>query len=205
MEQDGWKVIAKEVVKIDQADYSVQMSKLRALKAGVLYTVQTSPAAAASLCKSFRESGVRSFFMAIYTPSNPEYIKLTGKASETLVWGVSLDWVPAFSKEFLERYKKRFKEDPGQNVGLQYDAMMNVFAAMKLANSEDPRMVAEAMLKIKNKGNMGVYQYDPVTHEARSGNDFVPVRIYQILGGKHYAVYPDEFKEITYKTQNWLK
>lgn len=205
MKEDGWKIIANEAVKIDQADYSAQMSKFRALKADVLYTVQTSPAAGASLCKSFKESAIPTFLLVNYTPSNPDYIRLTGKASETIVWCVSCDWVPMYAKPFLEKYRKRFNEEPGQNAGLQYDALMNVFTAVNLAKSTDARKVADALIKIKNKGTFGIYHYDPVNHTAISSDDLLPVRFYQIIGRKNYAVGPEKFKERTYVAQEWLK
>jgi branched-chain amino acid transport system substrate-binding protein len=205
MNEDGWKLAATEVVKIDQADFSAQMSKLRVYNPDVLYTVQTSPAAAASLCKSFYQSGIQAFFLAIYTPSNPEYINLTGKASDTLVWASSIDWVPAYAKNFLGKYRARFNEDPGQNAGIQYDAIMNVAAAIDLAKSTEPKKIAEAMVKIKNKGTMGIYQYDPTSHVAVSGEEFIPVWFSQIIDGKHYKIYPDEFKERPYTSQKWLK
>jgi branched-chain amino acid transport system substrate-binding protein len=205
MKQDGWEMSAIEVVRIDEADYSAQMSKLLALKPGILYTVQTSPAAAASLCKSFYQSGVSAFYLAIYTPSNPEFIKLTGKASDTLVWASSVDWVPQYAKSFLETYGQRFNEKPGQNAGIQYDAMMNVAAAIKLADSTESHKIADAMLKIEHQGTMGVYQFDPETHVAKSGVEFIPVWFIQIIDGKHYKISPDKFKERGYTPQKWLK
>ena len=205
VKEEGWKIIANEVVKIDQADFSAQMSKLRALKPDVLFTCQVSPAAAASLCKAFYQSAIPSFFLAIYTPSNPEYINLTGEASNTLVWASSIDFVPKFAKRFLEEYASRFKGEPGQNAGIQYDAMMNFAASAKLANSLEPRKVAEAMTKIKNEGTMGIFQYDRITHEAISGDDFVPVWFKQIISGKHYAIYPERYKDRNYVKQKWIK
>lgn len=204
MVKDGWQMAATEVVKIDQADYSAQMSKLRIYKPDILYTVQTSPAAAASLCKSFYQSGVQAFFLAIYTPSNPEYIKLTGKASDTLVWATSIDWVPAYAKDFLDKYRKKFNEDPGQNAGIQYDALMNVAAAAEMAKSTDPKQVAVSMTNIKNQGTMGIYQYSKDSHVSISGDDFVPVWFSQIIDGKHYKISPDKYKERSYSPQKWM-
>jgi branched-chain amino acid transport system substrate-binding protein len=204
--EDGWKIISREVVKFDQADYTAQMSKLRALKPDLIYTAQTSSASSASLCKTFRESGLQSFFLAMYTAGTPEYLKMTGKASETLVWCVLPAMIPQYAKAFLDKYKDRFKEEPNVNAPLQYDAMMNVSAAIHLAKSTDSPKIAEAMLKIKNKGNCGTYQFDPASHEALSGRDFVPMLFYQIVDGKqHNIIGPESFRDRKYVTQDWLK
>ena len=48
MVDSGWKNLSREIVKIDQADYTAQMSKFKGLKPDVLFAVQTSVAAAAS-------------------------------------------------------------------------------------------------------------------------------------------------------------
>jgi len=205
MKEDGWSVIADEFVKIDQADFTAQMSKLRGLRPEVLFACQVSPAAAASLCKAFYQSGVPALFLVIYTPSNPEYIKLTGATSNTLLWATTTDWVPSFAKEFLGRYQAKFNEKPGQNVGIQYDAMMNFVAATKLANSLDSRKIADALTKIKNPGLMGVYRYDRTTHESISGEDFLPVWFHQIIDGESSPIYPDRYKTKTYTKQKWLK
>jgi branched-chain amino acid transport system substrate-binding protein len=205
MKEDSWKLTATEVVKFDQADYSAQISKLRALKPDVIYTVQTSPAAGASLCKSFKESGIPAFFLVNYTPSNPDYVRLAGKASEKLVWCTSVDWVPKYAKAFLETYRKRYNEEPGQTAGLQRDAMICVFDAVNIAKSTDARKVADAMLRIKTVGTFGLYQFSPANHTAISGEDFLPVRFYQIIGVKNYAIYPERFKDRQYVTQEWLK
>ena len=205
MKEEGWKIIANEVVKIDQADFSAQMSKLRALKPDVLFTCQVSPAAAASLCKAFYQSAIPSFFLAIYTPSNPEYVKLTGEASNTLVWASSIDFVPKFAKRFLEEYALRYKGEPGQNAGIQYDAMMNFVAAAKLANSLEPKAVADAMTKIKNEGTMGIFQ-SVVSHMKPSqGTIMCRFGSSKSSNGKHYAIYPERYRDRDYVKQKWMK
>lgn len=207
MEEEGWKHVADEVVKIDQADYSAQMSKLRALKPDILFACQVSPAAAASLCKAFYKSNIPAFFLAIYTPSNPEYLNLTGEASETLVWAASIDYVPTpYAKRFIADYGKRFNnEKPGQNAGIQYDALMNYAAAVKTANSFEPRKVADAMHKIKSEGTMGVYTFSRVNNEVLSGDDLIPAWFRQIINRQHYAIYPEKYKERDMVAEKWMK
>lgn len=207
MKEEGWKQVANEVVKIDQADYSAQMNKLRALKPDILFTCQVSPAAAASLCKAFYKSNIPAFFLAIYTPSNPEYVNLTGEASETLVWASSIDFVPTpYGKRFIADYGKRFNnEKPGQNTGIQYDALMNYAAAVKTANSFEPRKVAEAMYKIKSEGTMGVYTFSRFNNEVVSGDDLIPTWFRQVIKRQHYAIYPEKFKERDMVAQKWMK
>lgn len=205
MAEDGWKRVALEPVNLAQADYSAQMSKLRTLKADILFSSLTSPAACASLTKNFAESGIRSFYHTNYTPIQPEYVKLAGKASETVVWNSPTCWIPKYAKPFLDKYRKRFNEEPGMNAGLQYDGMMNVFEAIKLAKSTDQRKIADALLKVNIPGNCGVYKIDPATHTSLAGDDYMPVMYYQIINGKHIILYPEQYKDGEYVTQKWLQ
>lgn len=205
LKKDGWTNLAYETVKADQADYIAQIAKLRALKPEVVMTVQASPAASASLCKSFREAGIPAFFLVTYVPFNPEYLKLTGNASETIVFNSPSNWVGEYANKFKERYRKRFNEEPGMNAGIQYDGIMHTYEAIKLANSTDQRKVADAMLKIQVESNCGVHRFDPVTHTSISGDDLRPVVYYQIVGGKFVSIYPDKYKEAAYVPQKWLR
>jgi branched-chain amino acid transport system substrate-binding protein len=200
-----WKDLGREVVKIDQADYTVQMSKFKALKPDIIFSVQTSVAAAASLCKTFRESRIPALFIVVYAASKPEYIKLTGAASEGAIWIVNIAMIPALSKDFVLAYKEKYKEEPPLNAAMQYDYVMIVANAISIAGSTDGRKVTEALLKIKYKGNCGVHVYDSKNHEVKSGEEYIPTLVYQIQNKKDVIIWPKEYSQGKFQIPVFIK
>jgi branched-chain amino acid transport system substrate-binding protein len=205
MVESAWKDLGREVVKIDQADYTAQMSKFRALKPDIVFSVQTSVAAAASLCKTFRESRVSAVFLVVYAANKPEYVKLTGAASNGAVWIVNIAMIPALSKDFIVACKKKYREEPSLNAAMQYDYMMIVANAIKAAGSVDGRKVADALLKIKYKGNCGVHAYNPKNHEVMSGEEYIPTLVYQIQKQKDVIIWPAEYRQGKFQLPAYIK
>ena len=205
MVDSGWKNLGREVVKIDQADYTAQMSKFRGMKPDAIFSVQTSVAAAASLCKTFRESRIPALFFVVYAANKPEYIKLTGAASNGVCWIVNIAMIPALSKEFVAAYKKKFNEDPSLNAAMQYDYMMIVADAIKTAGTTDGRKLADAILKTKYKGTCGVHAYDPKNHEVLSGEDYIPTLVYQIQKQKDVIIWPSQYGQGKFEVPPYVK
>ena len=206
LENDGWENMGREVVKIDQADYTAQMSKFRRFKPDVIFSVQTSVAAAASLCKTLRQSRIPALYAVVYSAAKPEYIKLTGSASNGVVWMVNIAAIPSLSKNFNEAFKKRFDETPPLNAAMQYDYMMIMANAIKNAGTaKDGRKIAEAMLKTKYQGNCGVHAYDPQSHEVMSGKDYIPSLVYQIQNKKDVIIWPSQYAQGKFETPRALK
>lgn len=205
MTESGWKNLGQEVVKIDQADYTAQMSKFRGLKPDVIISVQTSVAAAASLCKTFRESRIPALFLVVYAAAKPEYVKLTGAASNGAVWLVNIAMIPALSKDFVGAFQKRFNEVPPLNAAMQYDYMMIVTNAIQTAGSTQGRKVADTLLKTKYQGNCGVHAYSPKNHEVMSGADYIPTLAYQIQKKKDVIIWPSKYAQGRFQVPRYLK
>jgi branched-chain amino acid transport system substrate-binding protein len=205
MAESAWKNLGREVVKIDQADYTAQMSKFRGMKPDIIFSVQTSVAAAASLCKTFRESRTPALFVVIYAASKPEYIKLTGAASNGICWVVNIAMIPALSKGFVADYKKKFNEEPPLNAAMQYDYMMILANATKTAGTTEGRKLADALLKTKYRGTCGVHAYDAKNHEVLSGEAYIPTLVYQIQRQKDVILWPTEYGQGKFQVPTYLK
>ncbi len=201
----GWKRVGQEVLKIDQADYTAQMSKFRVQKPGIIFSVQTSVAAAASLCKTFRQSRVPALYIVIYSAAKPEYVKLTGAASNGVIWMVNIAVIPNLAEDFVASYKRKFNEVPPLNAAMQYDYMMIMANAMKAAGSVKGRKVVDALLKARYKGNCGIHAYNPKNHEVLSGKDYIPSLIYQIQKKKDVVIWPSEYAQGKFQTPPNMK
>ena len=205
MGESNWKNLDREVVKIDQADYTAQMSKFKGMKPDVVFSVQTSVAAAASLCKTFRESRIPALLFVIYTAAKPEYIKLTGAASNGVCWIVGIAIIPSLSKDFIAAYKKKFNEEPSENAAMQYDYMMIVASAIKSAGTTDGRKLAEALLKTRYQGACGIHAYDPKNHEVKAGEDYIPSLVYQIQNQKDVIIFPFKYGQGKFQLPSYVK
>ena len=205
MVEAGWKNLGREVVKIDQADYTAQMSKFRGMKPDAVFSVQTSAAAAASLCKTFRESRIPALFFVVYAANKPEYIKLTGAASNGACWIVNIAMIPALSKDFAAAYRKKYNEEPSLNAAMQYDYMMIVANAIKTAGTTEGRKVTEALLKTKYQGTCGVHAYDPKNHEVLSGEEYIPTLVYQIQKQKDVIIWPTQYGQGRFELPGYVK
>ena len=205
MIEAGWKNLGREIVKIDQADYTAQMSKFRSFKPDALFAVQTSVAAAASLRKTFRESRIPALFVVIYAGTKPEYIKLTGPASNGVLWNNLISIIPALSKEFMASYRKKFSEEPPFNAAMQYDFMKIAANGIQVAGSTEGKRVLEAMLKAKYQGICGVHGYNSKNHEVLSGEDYIPCLGYQIQNQDNFIIWPAKYSQAKFQLPSYLK
>ncbi|MBL8195097.1 MAG: ABC transporter substrate-binding protein, partial [Blastocatellia bacterium] len=53
-------------------------------------------------------------------------------------------------KSFVQTFVDRYKTTPDTTAGLAYDATHIMFAAIKKANSTDPKAIRDAIAEIKN-------------------------------------------------------
>ena len=141
----------------------------------------------------------------VYAANKPEYIKLTGAASNGVCWIVNIAVIPALSREFVAAYKKKYNEDPSLNAAMQYDYMMIVADAIKTAGTTDGRRLADAILKTKYKGTCGVHAYDPKNHEVLSGEDYIPTLVYQIQKQKDVIIWPSQYGQGKFEVPPYVK
>jgi len=205
MGDSSWKNLDREVVKIDQADYTAQMSKFKGMKPDLIVSVQTSVAAAASLCKTFREARLPALFFVVYAADKPEYIKLTGAASNGVCWIVGIAIIPSLSRDFVAAYRKKFNEEPSENAAMQYDYMMIAANAIKTAGTTDSRKLADALLKTKYQGVCGVYAFGPKNHEVLAGPDYIPSVVYQIQKQKDVILWPSQYSQGKFQLPPYVK
>jgi ABC-type branched-subunit amino acid transport system substrate-binding protein len=119
---------------------------------------------------------------------------------------VNIAVIPSLSKDFIEAFKKKFKEPPPLNAAMQYDYMMIMANAIKNAGTaKNGRKIAEAILKTKYQGNCGVHAYNPENHEVMSGKDYIPSLVYQIQKKTDVIIWPSQYAQGKFETPRALK
>jgi branched-chain amino acid transport system substrate-binding protein len=154
----GIEIVAEEMVKDGDKDFSAQVTNIKAKKPDVIlfsgyYTE------GALIMKEARKQGVKANMFGGDGLFSPEFIKLGGTAVEgsMLALGFSPEQATPETAKFIEAFGKRFNgAEPGLFAAQGYDGIMMLVDAMKRANSTDPKIFKDALTKTRDfKGVSG--------------------------------------------------
>lgn len=204
----GFKTLTTEVVSLTHTDFYPQFTKLKSLNPDILVTILTSLSSSLALSKQFHEQGLKSSHFGMYFPRHPEYIRDGGKAVEYLLWTpnfIDADNIPQH-KEFKARILKRwgnvlFSFDHAYG----YDNANAIINAIKMAGSLEPKAIIGVLPKLDIKGLMGRFVYDVKTHSFIDGENFLPMKVAQIQGGKNMIIWPASMAVSSYKKPPWIQ
>jgi len=184
------EIIYYDAITPGNTDYTAAVQKLKTLKPDLwFYTSYYSEAGL--LIKQARQAGLDCLFVGSNAVPNPEFVKIAGNAA---VKGSLMlnEPMPQFlatpeATEFLDAYKKAYKEIPG-SIWAVYaaDGVNALVAAVKTAKSTDPAKVTTAMRALSGaKGITGELMFDD-----RGDRKNVPYQLYAYDDKGELSPYP---------------
>ena len=133
----GVQVVFFDAVTPGEKDFSAVLTKVKSLSPDVTYYTGYYPEGGL-IAKQFKDLGVPGKFMAGDANNDPTFISEAGPASEgVFVTSTPLPQDQSSAKSFIDRYKKRWNQDPGPYSALEYDAVNVVINAIKQSGSTD--------------------------------------------------------------------
>lgn len=206
-ERRGFKSVASELVDIKHADYMPILSKIKRLEPDIIFSIQTSPAAAVALLKQFIEIGIPAHFFAWYASANPDYQKLAGSHKTGIITnGNKHQFRPGpESERFVNDFKKRWGFMPSMVPAWQYDVIYMVKVAFEKAQSTDSEKFAVTYGETDYTGVAQRYVYQKANHEAIAGAEYFMIPCCQYWEDEEILVYPFERAEGNYRTPPWVK
>ena len=182
----GVQVVFFDAVTPGEKDFSAVLTKVKSLSPDVTYYTGYYPEGGL-IAKQFKDLGVPGKFMAGDANNDPTFISEAGPASEGVyVTSTPLPQDQSSAKSFIDRYKKRWNQDPGPYSALEYDAVNVVINAIKQSGSTDRAAVIKAITATKNyQGATGAINFDKKGDRASvlyityiiKGGKFVPVGV----------------------------
>ena len=206
-EEIGWSTAAIETVPAGHTEFHSELNKLREAEADVLISIFVPPSSGAAVVKQFQELGVKALHVAIYYPSEPEFIQQAAEAAEGLLWS-PITFDPEHTdahKAFAEKIREKLKVEATMDHAYGYDFINNAADSISRAGSLKPEDIIEAVAELDLQGIIGRYAFDQSDHQAKSGAEFIPVRTAQIQGGRNLVVWPEQFASADYQPQPWTK
>ena len=182
----GVQVVFFDAVTPGEKDFSAVLTKVKSLSPDVTYYTGYYPEGGL-IAKQFKDLGVPGKFMAGDANNDPTFISEAGPASEGVyVTSTPLPQDQSSAKSFIDRYKKRWNQDPGPYSALEYDAVNVVINAIKQSGSTDRAAIIKAITATKNyQGATGAINFDKkgdrtsvlyITYIIKGGK-FVPVGV----------------------------
>ena len=207
----GWTVTDAELLPFGEInDWHAFLAKVRQDAPDVLINTDYLPANAATFVSQFMEQPTKSLVFIQYAPSVPEFLKLTADKSSGVVYnllgGVLNTPKNPRAAEVLDKFKKRWGVESGPYGAALYEQAQIYFAAVaKVGDPTKNKEVGAAMGQTDMKTAEGHIVFDPATHLAKQGNDFVPIQFYQIWKGERVLFYPQAYATGEFTTPDWMK
>ena len=161
-EKDGAKILIFEGVTQGDKDFTAILTKIKGLNPQLIYFGGMYPEGSL-ITKQARDLGIKAAIMGGDGLNSGEFITNAGPASEgAYMTFLAPPWNETEqAKDFVAKYKEKFKRDVGPYAPFSYDAANCVLEAIQRANSTDRQAVIDAFRNTKDyKGITGVTNFD---------------------------------------------
>jgi len=207
----GWTISVDEMVPFGEVtDWRSILAKIRQNPPEVVINTDYLPGNEASFLNQFLEQPTKSLVFQQYAPSVPEFVKLTGKNSNGVVYdllgGPLTTPKNPRAADLSAKFKAKYNTESGAyGIGL-YEEMNVYFDAVKKAGDPtDHKAIEKALGETDKQIASGRLKFDPATHLAMQGDDFIPITFFQIWDGDRILISPEKYATGVFKTQPWMQ
>jgi branched-chain amino acid transport system substrate-binding protein len=208
---DGWEITADEVAPFGEInDWRSFLARVRADPPAVLINTDYLPPNAATFVTQFSEDPTNSLVFIQYAPSVPEFVDLTKEKSTGIVYnllgGVLNTPGNPRAAEVLDKFKTRWGVESGTYGAALYEQAYIYFDALEKVGDPTKRLdIAAAIGATDKQTAQGRVVFDPETHLARQGDDYIPIQFYQIWDGERLLFSPEKYKTGDFQQPAWMK
>ena len=205
---NGWRIVRDDTFPLEETDFIAQMSIIKAEDPDIVFFIHPWVVQNTSFVKQFRDAGLECPYCTIYAPSVPEYVEVGGSAVNGVLWTTCIGLLPP--SEDSRIFEQKVYDKTGHPVSdytvAQYEVIYMIKEAYERAGSFDVDKFIEEYNKTEHTSKlMGNFIMDPSTHCMKSGDDYIPVLLYQIQDGENVLIWPLCYAVGEYITPEWVK
>lgn len=173
------QIVATEVYNKKDADFSPQLTKIKALNPDAIAIVGYAEDGAA-IATQARNLGIRARFIGNAGFGSPQLVKLAGKAAEGAIAGTvwTADDPDPANAAFVKAFKAKFNRDPGTFAAQAYNTVYFVAEALRKAGRNDAASLQKSLLTMTTFKKLG----SPMTMHNRSATG--PAIVLEVKDGK---------------------
>jgi branched-chain amino acid transport system substrate-binding protein len=204
----GWQVVGTETVPFQTVtDWRTQLAHIRELKPGMIVLTEWSPASDATFFNQFIEQPTDSLLFEQYAPIIPEFNNMTHNKATGVIFdmlGGAID-SRADTKDISARYAAKFGPGGYFSVAGYNDVMLYALCLNKGNDPTDHLAIGKCIGSLDVDTPSGRIAFDPKTHLAMHGDDYMPTVFYQVIdnGGKA-IVSPAQYADQKFAQPYWM-
>lgn len=209
--EKGWTITVDELVPFGEVtDWRSILAKVRADVPDLVINTDYLPGNSASFLNQFLEQPTKSLVFLQYAPSVPEFVQLTGRKSDGVVYnllgGPLVSPKNPRTAEVADKFKAAYGVDSG-TYGVALYEIVNVYfdALRKVGDPADHAGIMKAIGETDKRTVAGRLKFDPATHLAIEGDDYIPLTFFQIFDGGRTLISPPAYATGEFRTQPWIK
>jgi branched-chain amino acid transport system substrate-binding protein len=180
-------IIGEEKFDVKAPDLTPQLAKLRSLNPQAVMSFTTGEPAAL-VARNMAQMAMKIPLVVSHGNASPGFLKLVAQVPEMVIVPsgkiMAPDSIPANDPikkvivEFAREYQKKYGEPANYFSGQQADAVALTAEGLRLAKSEDPSKLRDAIESIKNfPGCNGVYNMSPQDHHGTTMENMILLTI----------------------------
>ena len=205
----NWTVVVDEMVPFGEVhDWRAILSKIRKDPPDLIVNTDYQPANEATFVDQFMERPTNSLLFLQYGPSVPEFVELTSDRSTGIIYNLLGGAIPTspVMKETAAKFEKEYGVESGAyGHSLYWQVKLYAEALEKVGDPDKKLEIGKVLGDSDKEISSGRIKFDPKTHLATQGDDYVPITFYQIWEGERYLVFPEKFANGEFKLPPWMK
>jgi branched-chain amino acid transport system substrate-binding protein len=209
--EKGWTITVDEMVPFGEvSDWRSILAKVRENTPDVVINTDYLSGNSAAFLAQFLEQPTNSLVFLQYAPSVPEFVELTKEKSNGVIYNLLGGSLVSPKNPRAEEVGKKFKDKYGVESGTYGVALyeiVNVYfdALKKVGDASDHKAIAKAIGETDKQTVAGRLKFDPATHLAMQGDDYIPLTYFQIWDGQRTLISPKAYAVGDFKAQPWMK
>ncbi len=209
--ENGWTITVDEMVPFGEvSDWRSILAKVRENTPDVVINTDYLSGNSAAFLTQFLEQPTNSLVFLQYAPSVPEFVELTKEKSNGVIYNLLGGSLVSPKNPRAEEVGKKFKDKYGVESGTYGVALyeiVNVYfdALKKVGDASDHQAIAKAIGETDKQTVAGRLKFDPATHLAMQGDDYIPLTYFQIWDGQRTLISPKAYAVGDFKAQPWMK
>jgi len=205
--KNGWKVIAYDKVPYNGVNnWQTTLTHIKQRVPDVIVNTDSTAADQGAFTNQFAASPTSSLVFLQYAPSVPQYLQLTGKNGNGVLYNMLGGEIPTLpsAKRIAAEYTAKYGV-PGYFAVVAYNqAMLYAHCVHQVGDPTDRLAIGRCFGNLNIKTPAGLLRFDQKTHLAIEGDKQMPILFYQIQNGKKNVISPKQYAAADFQVPPWI-